>query len=216
MKKRAEALPNDLPTPVMRLILSCCKGTCTEAELTGMREGASGFAQWDSFLRLAIKNRVFPTVCRNLALLGDAADPKTLRLLQAKREQNRLAVLKLMAELVRVTERLDREGIRSISLKGPALGLSLYGDLSLRTSKDLDLLVDRRDVEAAERVLLDMGYRRGRETKSLTARQRRYILKREPPFRLCRRRGDRGGTSLAVQRQHFPSNSTACGRAGRH
>jgi hypothetical protein len=182
MRTRAEALQNDLPTPEMRLILSCCKGTCTEAELTGMREGAAGFSQWDSFLRLAIKNRVFPTACKNLALLGDAADPKTLRLLQAKCEQNRLAAIKLMAELVRVTERFDREGIRSISLKGPALGLALYGDLSLRTSKDLDLLVDRLDVEAAERILLDMGYGRGRDTASLTARQRRYILNRSHHF----------------------------------
>jgi hypothetical protein len=43
-------------------------------------------------------------------------------------------------------------------LKGPVLAKALYGDISLRTSKDLDILIPVEDVDKAEEILLAAGY----------------------------------------------------------
>ena len=182
MSERTAPSKGDPVTPEMRLMLLSCVGECTPGQMAELRELAAGFPRWDLFFRLVVKNRVFPTVFRSLSRLDGAVDQRALRPLQAQCERNSLAAMKLMAELIRIARRFDREGIRVISLKGPALGLALYGDLSLRTSKDLDLLVSPGDVDAAEQALIRMGYGRGFQTGGLTPRQRRHLLEKGHHF----------------------------------
>lgn len=68
--------------------------------------------------------------------------------------------LSLCAELIRVLRACDAHDIRVVPLKGPVLDAELYGDLALRTSADLDLLVHPQDVVRAKRLLLGpLGYR---------------------------------------------------------
>ena len=45
-----------------------------------------------------------------------------------------------------------------LPLKGPALALALYGDVALRSSNDLDLLVRRDDFPRCEALLLERGF----------------------------------------------------------
>ena len=45
-------------------------------------------------------------------------------------------------------------------LKGPVIAHEIYGDISLRTSKDLDILVQEIDLEKAEGLLFSLGYKR--------------------------------------------------------
>ena len=182
MFNKAKAFKGGPLSPAMRLMLLSCGNRNTQEQADELREMVAGFSDWDSFLRLTLKNRVFLTVCKNLTRLGDAMDQRTLSLLRARCERSRLNEMKLMAELIRISGRFDREGIRVISLKGPALGLTVYGDLSLRTSKDLDLLVPPGDLDAAEQALRRMGYRRIRSIAALTPRQRRYLLKSQHHF----------------------------------
>ena len=182
MNGRTDGSMSDLMTPGMRLMLLSCVSECTAGQLAEMRKLAMDFEQWDYFLRLVLKNRVFPSVFRSLSRLDGIVDEKMLRLLQVRCEQNNLSVVKLMAELIRIARRFDREKVRMISLKGPALGLALYGDLSLRTSKDLDLLVSPKDVDAAEQILISMGYAGCGQTNGFTPRQRRYLLKKGHHF----------------------------------
>ena len=49
-------------------------------------------------------------------------------------------------------------GIRTIFLKGPVIAYDLYGDISLRTSSDLDFLIPLHDLNQAEDLLLKLGY----------------------------------------------------------
>ncbi|MEH6944561.1 nucleotidyltransferase domain-containing protein, partial [Bacillus sp. JJ722] len=48
--------------------------------------------------------------------------------------------------------------IRLLFMKGPAIAADLYGDISLRTSKDLDILVNKFDLKRVEELLLGVGY----------------------------------------------------------
>jgi hypothetical protein len=59
-----------------------------------------------------------------------------------------------------VAEVLERDGIRALPLKGPLLAERLYGDVGLRQSEDIDVLVAVADLERAGRSLGELGYLR--------------------------------------------------------
>lgn len=60
--------------------------------------------------------------------------------------------------LRQVLERFQNEGIPVILLKGVALGGTVYSDVDLRPSGDIDLLVKKADLQNAAAVLSEMGY----------------------------------------------------------
>lgn len=170
-------------SPAMRLLLSCCT---SDAPFCGSQRGweaIAGFSDWEVFTRLAIKNRVFPIVYRNLSKLENVTlDSGAMNALRVKCEKNRVDSLMLVAELIKVTNLFERAGIKAISIKGPALGVSLYGDSSLRTSKDLDLLVDQRDFDLAERTLFEAGYSGEVLIEGLTSKQRNHLMETSHHF----------------------------------
>jgi hypothetical protein len=58
----------------------------------------------------------------------------------------------------RVTGALAAAGIRSTTLKGPALSEVLYGDPGRRPSSDIDLLIAREQLNDAVEVVRELGY----------------------------------------------------------
>jgi hypothetical protein len=81
--------------------------------------------------------------------------------------------LELLRELIRIQEHL--QSIPVIALKGPILSYQIYNDPARRTSRDLDILVNLKDVEKAIELLTELGY------KPLTTfnspKQKKAILK---------------------------------------
>jgi hypothetical protein len=104
---------------------------------------------WKAVLRLANGHAVMPFLCRSrqCAEVEDRV-----------RETVRVS-LTLSAELVKLLDVFEKQGITVIPLKGPVLSASLYGDQVLRTSTDLDLLVRPSDVLRTKSVLERIGYR---------------------------------------------------------
>ncbi|MFC4811408.1 nucleotidyltransferase family protein [Paenibacillus sp. GCM10023250] len=115
---------------------------------------------WDRFLALAIHHRVYPQVYailkHNQSQFPFPANVMSNLHLEYRR--NAFAMFQLSAEMHHVSELLQNKQIRTMVLKGPILAEILYGDLSLRTSKDLDILVDAGDVETAVGLLEEEGY----------------------------------------------------------
>jgi hypothetical protein len=64
-----------------------------------------------------------------------------------------------VAALRGLVEALGRSGVDAVVMKGPALAVSLFGDVGLRPFDDLDLLVPAAQVAEAQRVLRELGYR---------------------------------------------------------
>ncbi len=80
-----------------------------------------------------------------------------------------------LEDLVVLLDRLDAVGIPAVPLKGPALALSLYGDLAVRPFRDIDFLVRERDMMPALEEVAALGYRpRERLRPVEAAAQRRY------------------------------------------
>jgi hypothetical protein len=66
--------------------------------------------------------------------------------------------LQRIAELHRVREVLDLAGVPTLALKGPALAVQAYGDVSLRSYGDVDVLVPPGQAERSVQALLEAGY----------------------------------------------------------
>ncbi len=91
-------------------------------------------------------------------------------------EHNQRLILHILAELGRVAELFAAEGIQLCALKGPLLSQRLFGDVGLRTSRDIDLLVHPEVVSRAEELLVAVGYQRSFPTRSLTPHQWQIYL----------------------------------------
>jgi hypothetical protein len=114
---------------------------------------------WDRFLHLTKEHRLYPIVYAQINKHSLSFIPANVTSqLQSMYVRNTMKMLQLTAIMEKVCHTLEQSNIRSLVLKGPVLAEALYGDFSLRTSKDIDLLVSDECFEQAEQVLLQLGF----------------------------------------------------------
>jgi len=141
------------------LLLSLLKSE--EGKCDSVCSGSSGELDpidWDAFLELAVHHRVFPALYRKLKDTQETVPPSVLQALKNDYKQNTFQMLHLSAEMDAVCKLFSDAQIRTLVLKGPVLAADLYGDISLRTSGDLDILVPIDKLELAEKLLAGHGY----------------------------------------------------------
>ena len=73
-------------------------------------------------------------------------------------ERNARRNLYMSGQLLRVLDSFEANGVCGIPYKGPTLAALAYGNLALRASGDLDILVRQRDLPRAQELLLALGY----------------------------------------------------------
>lgn len=112
---------------------------------------------WNQFVQLVMHHRVYPQFCSEPGI-RELIPADVQQALEPAYRSNIFQMLRLSAETEKVCRALADRQVRPIVLKGPLLAKELYGDISLRTSKDLDILIPIGDVEKAEQILADLGY----------------------------------------------------------
>lgn len=143
-------------TPEQGLLLLCCSRPSPEREARLQRQLAAA-PDWEEVLRLAPSHRVLGWLA---ATLKAHAVPAAVReRLAGLWEDETAAALRLCAELQALLRRFEAAGLEVLALKGPALAFQVYGDLSRRSFADLDLLVHEADLDSAQRILEERGYR---------------------------------------------------------
>lgn len=116
-------------------------------------------ADWDRFIELARHHRVFPTVNRRLKELKAAEIPVFVtQMFNRDYYRNTLQMLALSGEMEQLAKEFSECGLHTLFLKGPVIAADLYGDVSLRTSCDLDLLIPIKELDQAEALLVSLGY----------------------------------------------------------
>ncbi|PQP91213.1 nucleotidyltransferase family protein [Paenibacillus sp. AR247] len=114
---------------------------------------------WDAFLDLVIHHRVYPLIYLRIKNMGEDLIPERVTSnLHKLYKNNTIMMMQLTREMCEICRTLTESGIRTLQLKGPILALQLYGELSYRTSKDLDLLIDGSDVAKTTAILHQLGY----------------------------------------------------------
>ncbi|MBD3921507.1 nucleotidyltransferase family protein [Paenibacillus sp. PR3] len=123
---------------------------------------------WDKFVQLAFQHRVYPVAASNILSSYKSLFPiEVTKQLNQMYMHNTYSMLRLTASMEQLCKDLESNGIKALVLKGPVLAEALYGEFSLRTSKDIDLLVPEQEFERAESILLQHGYKPDKETTQL-------------------------------------------------
>jgi hypothetical protein len=114
---------------------------------------------WKHFLELTNHHRVFSLVYRKIKAMDKLPVPDQVeKKLHQEYKLNTFEMLNISGEMLHLSNQLTKASVPCLFLKGPILAMELYGDLSLRSSCDLDVLIPLKDLNRAENLLLDQGY----------------------------------------------------------
>ncbi|MFY2249347.1 nucleotidyltransferase family protein [Priestia megaterium] len=113
---------------------------------------------WSYFLKLVKHHRVCPLVYLKLKDTPDAVPSNVIEALFQEYKKNTFKMLQLTGEMESLDKVFQENDIETLCLKGPPVAYDLFGDISLRMSKDLDILVREEELERTESILFSLGY----------------------------------------------------------
>ena len=114
--------------------------------------------RWDRVFELAENHGVQPLLHQSLEDFRGSLTPQTVEILAAKQRTNLHKAMMLSRELIRILDTLTANDIEAMPYKGLALADSIYGDIALRQTGDIDLLVRAQDVARACEALHTLNY----------------------------------------------------------
>lgn len=163
-------------------------GLLTDAATPGLAPPPDDAARWALLIEEAEAESLLPFLAR---WLNASAENRNTFALAVGRIRPILATiaarnLVLAEELTRLLRRLRAERLPCIPFRGPALAEYLYGDVTLRTMSDLDILVPRNRLSDVGGILAGLGYREI-DRRPGFARAYSYTLEfvKESPPRVC-------------------------------
>lgn len=127
---------------------------------------ASDEIDWDVFIELAKHHRLFPILHHKLKSI-DSIPERVKVVLASYYKHNTIQMLRLSAEMNDVNRLFNEHEIPLLFLKGPNLAHDLYGDISLRTCGDIDVLIPLNQLDNAEELLIRLGYEKEDYIKTL-------------------------------------------------
>lgn len=139
-----------------RLLLAACSPESSSAREVG--SAINRPLRWDSLFEAAENHGVLPLLNQALAPFRDSIPTADLATLNSKYRANLHRAMMLSRELIRIVDTLAENGIEVMPYKGLALAESLYGDIALRQTGDIDLLVRAKDVSRARDALRKLQF----------------------------------------------------------
>src|SRR5450631_3125756 len=165
-------------TPEFRLLAACSWIAPPALEQDQAEKIASicrGEVDWEEFLVLVRRHGVpslaYTMLSRHAAGLLPTAVQDTLK---SWHIQASGLALHHAAEIADVSTLFAEQGLEMILMKGELLSLKLYGDPTLRSASDIDLMVKTEDFDRADQLILSMGYRCYSPGSGLTERQKKF------------------------------------------
>jgi hypothetical protein len=137
------------------LAIACARHAAGIAPASEVVASACGVSDWTAALSVAREQGLDALLARALGE-GNAAEDlqATARAAVATSTARTLGQQRLLA---RVLAALSDAGVPALPYKGPVLSMQLYGDATLRSSVDLDVVVPRASYDRARQVLLALG-----------------------------------------------------------
>lgn len=167
----------------LKLLLACLRPQIAEKEQNPIDMLFAAPIDWDLLVHLAVYHGVLPLVYQYISTLKHVAlPPEAISILRQKSRESTLKTLHMIGELVKVMRDMEENGIRVVVLKGFPLADKLYGNVALRPSQDLDILVWPKDMDKARRLIEAQGYERIYPSFAATPGQLRNWMKIQHHF----------------------------------
>lgn len=121
---------------------------------------------WDLFVKLSLHHRVFPLIYLGIQKINDIPSDTFVKLAYYYK-RNTFYMLNLAAQMEFVSRKFADKDIPILFIKGPVLAQELYGDLALRPSSDIDVIIPKNDLQRTESFLLEEGFVKDEYIKSI-------------------------------------------------
>jgi hypothetical protein len=146
------------------LLLAACSESPTDRNLSQekldeLRTLLQRPVQWKPLFARADKHGTLPLLYTSLSGLEGAVPAEEMRWLKQSYQTNLHKALLLSREQIRIVGTLTERGIEVMPYKGLALAEILYGDIALRQSGDIDLLIRPQDLPRVRDVVRELGYK---------------------------------------------------------
>jgi hypothetical protein len=114
---------------------------------------------WSYVRETAIQHGIIPLLYKRLkGEMADLVPSEELSTLKELFQKNAIRNLQMTQHLLKVLDILAVSGVEAMPFKGPVLAVQAYGDLSLRSYYDLDILIHENDLSRTCQILIDQGY----------------------------------------------------------
>jgi hypothetical protein len=115
--------------------------------------------RWSVLHGLADHHGVLPILTQAVIGLEDQVPAEALAALKQSYQANLRKTLLLSSEFVSIVNSLSQTGLEFMPYKGLALAEIVYGDIALRQSGDIDLLIHAADLPRVREAVADLEYR---------------------------------------------------------
>ena len=139
------------------ILLTACAPFPTEQKTQRLRKLSCASVDWKSLFDLSEKHGTQPLLHRALSLIG-AVPHGPMEILNRRVQANLLKCMLVSRELIRIVDHFTALGLPVMPYKGPALAELLYGDVALRQSGDIDLLIRPQDFSRACAAVRELDY----------------------------------------------------------
>ncbi len=154
-----ESIMNARLDTELRILLLCSRTELGSDQVVELERLVAEGPNWERLLDLAGFHRLIPFLYWNFKRCIPDGVPANVRdRLAAGFLRNQQRVMGLTAELLRLADRMKGEGVPYLPFKGPVLASTAYGNVALRPTGDLDILVKPADAPAALAILKECGY----------------------------------------------------------
>jgi hypothetical protein len=114
--------------------------------------------EWGYIRETAIQHGIIPLLYKRLKEeMADLVPLDELSTLRTLFMENAVKNIQMTQRLLEVLDILVDSGVDAMPFKGPVLAVQAYGDLSLRSFCDLDLLIHTNDLSRVYQILTDQG-----------------------------------------------------------
>lgn len=141
--------------PEWRLLLAGCRAHPQQDEIRSLLKVP---LNWNVLLALAETHGVLPLLREALEPVRTFVDPEIFKQLASRHQTNIHKAMMLSRELIRIQGTLAEAGVEVMPYKGLALAETVYGDIALRQTGDIDLLIRPKDIARAREALRGLEY----------------------------------------------------------
>ena len=163
--------------PEFFIAAACSRWPPSETRQNSIRAAAKGPVDWERFLGIVDRHRIWGLARQGLTQAGVAPPGEIDNALTAKTWAVSRRNLVLAAETARLCRLFREAAIPAVFVKGVTLSVLAYGDIAIKHSRDIDILVSPARLMEARAVLERAGYALKHPLPALTETQLELLLR---------------------------------------
>ena len=141
-----------------KILLLCARTQITSKIKSDIKKLLHNDLEWDYLIHRASQHKLLPLLYWNLKEFEEEVPEKFLKSLKLNFNKNAKNNLLMLGELINLLNLFEKEEINVIPYKGPLLAISAYKNLVLRQFDDIDIFVNKNNIQKVKEILLSNGY----------------------------------------------------------